>query len=99
MVALNWLHLCAGVFSLDSARLSPLFQAAPSVTSDPMSVHQDLLSGSPVHEPASLCPERGHTRSTGTLLMGGHGEHVATAVSARHSQLALNAGQSCSGSR
>ena len=88
-MALNWLCLCAGVFSLDSARLSPLFQAAPSVTSGPstpVSVHQDLLSGSPVHEPATLCPERGPARSTGTLLMGGLREHAAPVVGARHSQ-------------
>ena len=88
-MALKWLCLCAGVFSLDSARLSPLFQAAPSVASGPstpMSVHQDLLSGSPGHEPAFLCPERGQTRSTGTLLMGGHLEHAAPVVGVRHSQ-------------
>ena len=94
-VVLNWLCLCAGVFSLDSARLSPLFQAAPSVVSGPstpVSVHQDLLSGSPVHEPASLCLDRGQSRTTGTLLMAGHGEHAAPVVGARHSQQGSIAG-------
>lgn len=51
-----------------------------------MSVHQDLLSSSPVHEPGFLCPERGQPRGTGTLLMGGHGEHAAPVVGAEHGQ-------------